>query len=542
MKRFLAFISAFVMAFSLCAFVGCNLADVGKIEWIREPAKVYTLNGTETLSFSIKITEPNGGATKFIEYPSENANDIKVEGFDTTSKGTKTAKVKFGDKLELSFTYDVVETGFAGGTGSEINPYIINNADHFQKMLQQKAFYYYKLGASIDFSGKALNRANKGTNATSEEAWVGEIDGDGRTLSNISQVNDVDGSAINKYNELFGRVASETNGKFVLKNVTVKFASEGTGATMGLVNSNGVNGVVVFENVKVEGNLNAADSGNSHLAPFMTFPQRKLPNGNTPAIKSVTFKDCQSNVKIFNSYAKPIVSAFITGDNTIPSGAIKFENCSFNGRIEGAKDQTPGAFFAIRSQLAEIMPVEMKNCTMGADASIVVNKTSCNNCEHVSDYRYMLCNGNIHQTANIGVNITGNFASEKITKIDSMEIAVNGTKVSCTVDGADSYAVFVSFGMVDLFGKGGQICFEQKVNGSEVQNGTLTKTLLCYKADLETAPQGEIIVNNNNVLTYYGKNVCSEITFSSGTVTVVAFKDGKAVAVAQKGGLNLLAQ
>ena len=258
-KKIITLCMVLVLALSAVVMTGCNLVyNVGTIEWVEKPATVYTLNDTTGLKFSIKAEIDK--TTDVYSYPGQEG--ITVKNFTTATVGTRTATVTY-ENLTLSFTYTVIDSKFAGGTGDEADPYKVSSPAQFQNMLDQKTFAYYVLTNTIDFSGyDALRMANNGQDATNAEAWTGIIDGNNYSLIGISTVLTPDGKAINKYNEVFGRVA-RGNEKFVMKNVTVAFASTGASATMGLVTSNAENGEIEFDNVKLTGYLNAANSGNS---------------------------------------------------------------------------------------------------------------------------------------------------------------------------------------------------------------------------------------------------------------------------------------
>ena len=369
-KKIWAICLTLVLALAAFAISGCSLFNnVGTIEWIEKPATEYSLGDTTGLKFSFKAELKDPAKTVTVRYPEdkEYADKIEVKNFTTETVGTRTATVVF-EKLTLAFSYKVTDKKFADGTGSSVDPYIVNTAGQFQNMLDQKSFNYYKLGRSIDLTGVALKMANKGQDATNAEAWVGEIDGAGYTVSGISEVQTPDGKAINKYNEIFGRVARDSE-KFVLKNITFDFASTGKSATMGLVTSNSINGVLEFTNVKLTGYVNAANSGNSNISPYVSFLQRSLPGKVDAPLKSATFTNCENEIKILNAYATSLVAGFASAQSVLPAGSVKFTNCKFAGLIEGSYQQGAGAFFA-NTQTAKDYYV-FSGCTVAEGAKII---------------------------------------------------------------------------------------------------------------------------------------------------------------------------
>lgn len=537
-KKIWAICLTLVLALAAFAISGCSLFNnVGTIEWVEKPATEYSLGDTTGLKFSFKAELKDPAKTVTVCYPEDKDKyTIEVNNFTTATVGTRTATVVF-EKLTLAFSYKVTDKKFADGTGSSVDPYIVNTAGQFQNMLDQKSFNYYKLGRSIDLTGVALRMANNGQKATSAEAWVGEIDGAGYTVSGISEVQTPDGKAINKYNEIFGRVARDSE-KFVLKNITFDFASTGKSATMGLVTANGANGVLEFTNVKLTGYINAANSGNSNISPFVSFFGRKLPETDNQApLKSATFTNCESELQILNAYATNYVAGFASAQFDFAANTIKFVNCKFAGLIEGSYEKGAAAFFA--NNYTNKALLAFTGCTVADSAKIIktagLGKTDAKyNCGYV-------CLAGVTEID----GITGKAAADlvdvslKAVTIDKVE----GTKLECHVEGivADAYKIYAVGSMKYANGNGGAFRYVQPAVAGTIDNtGKLTHTLLKIKSDATTAaPANEdttygsdLIVNENGVLTYYCGTVCKSIDVTNATIVVVAYnKEGKAVAI-----------
>lgn len=532
-KKIWAICLTLVLALAAFAISGCSLFnDVGTISWVKEPAKVYSLNETDKPSFELKA-ELTGKDPITVTYPNGNYDSqIEVKNFTTATVGTRTATVTF-EKLTLSFSYKVVDGQFADGSGSSVDPYIVTTADHFQHMLDQKSFNYYKLGRSIDLTGVALRMANAGQDATNDQAWVGEIDGAGFTVSGISEVQTPDGKAINKYNEIFGRVARDSE-KFVLKNITFDFASTGKSATMGLVTSNSINGVLEFTNVKLTGYVNAANSGNSNISPYVSFLQRSLPGKVDAPLKSATFTNCENEIKILNAYATSLVAGFASAQSVLPAGSVKFTNCKFAGLIEGSYQQGAGAFFA-NTQTAKDYYV-FSGCTVAEGAKII--KTAGRGLATSADAVYNC--GNVCLKGETVVDgITGTVAVNE--ELKDVTIAINGVTIECSVAGmadVDDYKIYAVGSMDYGNGKGGAFRYVQPAIKEHIAEGKLTQTLLKIKSDdtvnktTDKATYGsDLIVNENGVLVYYCGTVCKSINVTKAKVVVVAYKNGVAVAI-----------
>lgn len=532
-KKIWAICLTLVLALAAFAISGCSLFnDVGTISWVKEPAKVYSLNETDKPSFELKA-ELTGKDPITVTYPNGNYDSqIEVKNFTTATVGTRTATVTF-EKLTLSFSYKVVDGQFADGSGSSVDPYIVTTADHFQHMLDQKSFNYYKLGRSIDLTGVALRMANAGQDATNDQAWVGEIDGAGFTVSGISEVQTPDGKAINKYNEIFGRVARDSE-KFVLKNITFDFASTGKSATMGLVTSNSINGVLEFTNVKLTGYVNAANSGNSNISPYVSFLQRSLPGKVDAPLKSATFTNCENEIKILNAYATSLVAGFASAQSVLPAGSVKFTNCKFAGLIEGSYQQGAGAFFANNNTAKDYYV--FSGCTVAEGAKII--KTAGRGLATSANAVYNC--GNVCLKGETVVDgITGTVAVNEDLK--DVTIAINGVTIECSVAGmadVDDYKIYAVGNMDYGNGKGGAFRYVQPAIKNNIVEGKLTQTLLKIKSDAtvdkstDTATYGsDLIVNENGVLVYYCGTVCKSIDVTKAKVVVVAYKNGVAVAI-----------
>lgn len=539
-KKIITLCMVLVLALSAVVMTGCNLAlNVGTIKWVEKPATVYSLNDQTGLNFTIEA-EVDGKVT-MISYPTTEY-DVKVKNFTTNTVGTRTATVTY-ENLKLSFTYTVIDSKFAGGTGDEADPYKVSSPAQFQNMLNQTTFGYYELTNTIDFSGYALKMANNGANATNEEAWTGVIDGNGYSLIGISKVLTPDGQEINKYNEIFGKVAYK-NEKFVLKNVTVAFASTGASATMGLVTSNATDGEIEFENVKLTGYLNAANSGNSNVSPFVTFLQRGGKDKN--ALKSLTLKNCSSDLKILNAYATSLVAGFVSGQTDVSTGAVKFVNCSFDGLIEGAFQYGSGAFYTNNANGAND-DATFTNCTVGANAKII--KTS--GMQATTDVENYNC-GNVSvdkltNHLNTLEGITGNITVD--TSLKALDFVVDESlKVTATVEGAAKYEIYAVGTMSYNEKSSGAFRFVQPATAGE--DGKLEYTLLKIKSNAEgsttnteTTYGSNLIVNENGTLVYYCATVCKSINVKTAQVVVVAYNaEGKAIAISSTQNIDLMAE
>ena len=553
-KKIWAICLTLVLALAAFAISGCSLFnDAGTISWVKEPAKVYSLGDTTGLSFEISVQIKGTDEIQTVKYPENTA--IVVKGFSTSKVGTFTATVTY-EKLTLSFSYKVADGKFTDGTGTASDPYIISTNGQFQEMLNQKTFKYYKLANDLDFTGKTIKMANKGAAATDAEAWVGELDGNGYVVKGISDVRTPNGEVSNKYNEIFGRVSRDGQ-KFTLKNITFNFASQGTSATMGITTCNGMNGIVEFNKVNVTGYLNVSYSSNTNIGVYMSFVQRYLPDGDKPTatLQSLTFTDCKNDIKVLNAYGAYRVAGYAAGMTLIPDNAVKFTNCEFSGLIEGSYDMGASAFFTnyyggSKNATGAYVFSGCKVSHKEGEYNIIKTAGIGSNdvkygCGNIAIY----ANGVIANVVESG--ITGEVAINSDIKVVNVQVGTD-LKLDCSVvDGtADNYRIYVLGGMTYDNGKGGVVRLEQPVDTTKLVDGAIVKQdLLKIKYSDADAPavDGEIkygsplIVNNNGTLVYYGKTVCASIDMTKTTIVVVAYKNGKAVAIGTAKNVNLAA-
>ena len=137
--------------------------------------------------------------------------------------------------------------------------------------------------------------------------------------------------------------------------------------------------------------------------------------------------------------------------------------------------------------------------------------------------------------------ITGTVAVDKNLKAVKFD-KVEGTELQCHVEEivADDYKIYAVGTMKYKNGNGGAFRYVQPAveNTIDATTGKLTHTLLKIKYDAtvnkttEKATYGSnLIVLENGVLTYYCGTVCESINVTNATIVVVAYKEGKAVAI-----------
>ena len=142
--------------------VGCNglISQVSSISIKTFPRTEYVVDeniDNEKIVIDVEFTN---GAKQEISFTKANASSVGVtiENFHTKTEGTRTATVTYSS-VSCRFDYVVKSassSGFAGGSGTETDPYQIANAEQFKNIVikgNSDVYTYYKLISDIDLSG-----------------------------------------------------------------------------------------------------------------------------------------------------------------------------------------------------------------------------------------------------------------------------------------------------------------------------------------------------------------------------------------------------
>lgn len=521
-----------VLLFSVClaAFItGCGVDDVDEMKFTTSPATTFTQYSEVKLTFDLEIKVDGETKTLNVEYKADGKayvnnevdSAITVTNFDLKTLGEKTAIVKYkvGDsELSLSFAYTVVPSTqeFAGGTGTEKDPYKVASTTHFQNMLNKVNNYaYYVLINDIDFANYVIKTPTNYDKVASNQAFTGVVDGNGYILKNVKNAtfNEV---ASNKYMTIFGVV-----GNFTLKDITVDFAIDADCASpASAIVMNGIkDSKLNFENVDVTGYTDGKVVANSGYAPYVTFIGRKTEA--EPQV--VNFKDCVSSINMYNTNGRNAVAGFAAVNNGGTKTDITFDNCKFDGYIEGASVAL-GAF-----------------CVNNNNSSNVTRVTINSNCSvtgtFIDDGEYEVLPVGVASRYEATANTALTISADKITTISKFDVTYdNGWKLT-KAEGVASYAVIVVGSMIyNVEAKSSGACTYQH-NISVDENGAFDIYKIKYNDGEFEAPKpnplklSALLKLENDVLNYYGKGVCVDVDFSKATVKVLGYDaNGKLVA------------
>ncbi len=125
-----------VLALALVAFCACGvIASATAIKISSYPKTSYTTSDADFdwTGFKLAITTSDGNNTEYTYDQLENQANFTVSKFDD-SVGTHTATITY-QTLEATFQYTVAAGTFAGGEGTQANPYQISTVEQWENMI-----------------------------------------------------------------------------------------------------------------------------------------------------------------------------------------------------------------------------------------------------------------------------------------------------------------------------------------------------------------------------------------------------------------------
>lgn len=351
-----------ILMFATVFMSGCAFfKGANKLELTEMPKSTYTLTqnweATEAnlkaagFSFAVKLTKDNevntyvfgktaGEGEKQLTFE----NGFKYDGvkifdlvdFNLSKAGKFTAKIK-GEGAICTFVYTVKTVGesdgFAGGSGVEGDPYIIETADQFLLLDYTKnaslfdTVKYFKLNADIDLTGKVNEDFVTFYNGTKVNAVINRVrnislDGNGHKLYNFDQ----------KVECIFGDIISDTatfnNLDFYLDGQNMVFfymTASYTTVTYNKVNANG----------------NKLDAwGNTGVYTIYNWG-------------TLAFNECKNYCNVSST------DAYVSGFVGYPLANVSFTNCTNYGDIAARK---AGAFVCNAAQVIDGRKVTFVNC------------------------------------------------------------------------------------------------------------------------------------------------------------------------------------
>ena len=314
--------------------VGCNglISQVSSISIKTFPRTEYTVGeniDNEKIEIYVEFTN---GANQSISFTKANASSVGVtiENFHTDTEGTRTATVTYSS-VSCRFDYVVKSassSGFAGGSGTETDPYQIANAEQFKNIVIKgnSDYTYYKLISDIDLSGlyeegdPYYNKIDVGHfkyPRVSDYSFKGSLDGARPAGGNFALMNF---TAIDD----LGIIGSISQGDF--SNIDIRnfntlgyrVGAFGTGTFSDILPENPANDTyATFTNVHVLADCKMGFAGFIYQAK------------NT---KSVTFNSCTMAGTVFGDGNN--VGGFMGDSQTLTRETV-FNNCEMTGSVLG---------------------------------------------------------------------------------------------------------------------------------------------------------------------------------------------------------------
>ena len=350
-------IAALVALSAVMVLTGCSLSQVLSLTIVDYPATTYEVGTTPDIEFTV-AAEMDNGDTKTLTY-NEYSSVLKLSGFSTEEVGTFTATVTYRN-VSATFDYEVVDGSedFAGGVGTETNPYIINTAAQFLKI--GNAGYegkYFKLNADIDMAGVEATGDNSfaGEDIALVETFRGILDGNGYKLVNCES-----GKAV--FSELIDATIQDID-IYTIGNVNLAFDSYGD---VSLINVDRYGEMMMRGESNVSAYITYVNSGNfrmencnnyvnikgaaAYASAFIAIPW--LPAGSTTKIDMV---NCINYGEISGQRAAVMFANAYKMDRT----GITLTDCSNEGKVFGIEEAE--FYFAISSTEERVGYIEDNN-------------------------------------------------------------------------------------------------------------------------------------------------------------------------------------
>ena len=382
---------------------GKVVATAGKIE-------VLFVNATETAKVAV---EKVSGAIATGYAAAENVaaelgtSFTVVEETAADAAGKEAVENAQAQELVGEFWISLADEAFAGGSGTEADPYLISNATHLARlaklvMEEDEAVYaskYYKLSNDVDLSGKAWTPIG-----TEEHPFMGEFDGDGKAIIGLT---------------------NNAKDKNDLNLSSKAFSSGGYGSSYGLF---GVASNATIKNIRIEKAYINSD----------TFAEAGFVVGR--GIDNITISGCTVDAESSFVGLKKlggIIGHIDLSKNTIddPGYTVTIEDCTFSGSIEAKAsndDRPAGILGALCGNSSFNNKITINNCVVdgtitstdyyGAFIAHVYNMASTtvtiSNCTTVKNY-YAIGYVSNGYTNNIS---TTTWTPEQKAKLHSMEV------------------------------------------------------------------------------------------------------------------------
>lgn len=449
MKKAKTILVILMLVAVLVAASACIFENASKIEIISMPKTTFTV-GEELNKDNVKIriTDKNNEAKEYTLTDAE-ALGVKLTGFSTEKVGTFTATISYQD-YSATFNYSVVAAAsdFAGGTGTETDPYLVLDAAQLLKAGNNGyEGKYFILGEDITVSEKS-------------PLFKGHLDGNGHTIYVES------GSRLYVWHNVVDATIKDITFNYSGDVMMIKYAL----------------GNVLLDNVTATGSLTTPSRNTSAFILGLGYTWDANYNGDEydqddpgEITSNITFNNCVNKADIVCEDASAVTSgygfaAFIgQGFNTSADCTYTFTNCTNEGNLTGIN---PAVLVG-------------NSAYVNANSLQTINVNNCKNTGVLTGVEVSFINRNV-KMANLMVN--GKPFTDADNKIDdtlavyvqdlSKNITLSGKDISFTVPEGLTFTKARVSAVYQIYNKNSGMNWAQEFNVTDLEiKAGETKTL-----------------------------------------------------------------
>lgn len=449
MKKAKTILVILMLVAVLVAASACIFENASKIEIISMPKTTFTvgeeLNKNNVI---IRITDKNNEAEDYTLTDAEGLG-VKLTGFSTKEVGTFTATISYQD-YSATFNYSVVAAAsdFAGGTGTETDPYLVLDAAQLLKAGNNGyEGMHFILGEDITVTEKS-------------PLFKGHLDGNGHTIYVES------GSRLYVWHNVVDATIKDITFNYSGDVMMIKYAL----------------GNVLLDNVTTTGSLTTPSRNTSAFILGLGYTWDANYNGDEydqdeagEITSNITFNNCVNKADIVCEDASAVTSgygfaAFIgQGFNTSADCTYTFTNCTNEGNLTGIN---PAVLVG-------------NSAYVNKYSHQTINVNNCKNTGVLTGVEVSFINRGV-EMANLMVN--GKPFTEADNEIDdtlavyvqdlSTNISLNGKNISFTVPEGLTFTKARVSAVYQIYNKNSGINWAQEFNVTDLEiKAGETKTL-----------------------------------------------------------------
>lgn len=449
MKKAKTILVILMLVAVLVAASACIFENASKIEIISMPKTTFTV-GEELNKDNVKIriTDKNNEAKEYTLTDAE-ALGVKLTGFSTEKVGTFTATISYQD-YSATFNYSVVAAAsdFAGGTGTETDPYLVLDAAQLLKAGNNKyKGMHFILGEDITVTEKS-------------PLFEGHLDGNGHTIYVES------GSRLYVWHNVVDATIKDITFNYSGDVMMIKYAL----------------GNVLLDNVTTTGSLTTPSRNTSAFILGLGYTWDANYNGDEydqddpgEITSNITFNNCVNKADIVCEDASAVTSgygfaAFIgQGFNTSADCTYTFTNCTNEGNLTGINPAVlvGNSTYVNANSLQTINVNNCKNTGVltGVEVSFINRKVGMAN---------LMVNGKPYTEADNEIDDTLAVYVQDLSK----NISLNGKDISFTVPEGLTFTKARVSAVYQIYNKNSGMNWAQEFNVTDLEiKAGETKTL-----------------------------------------------------------------